>query len=70
MTRGTVVAIRVLRCLSPACGSVTRTAEISLGLSEKAYARDRSEARGTPGYETDDSIVLEDAGHGLAVIRL
>lgn len=66
--RGAVVAIRVFRCSG--CQRVVRTLEISLGESAKAYARDRSDARGTAGYEADDSVVVEDLTHGLAVVRL
>lgn len=65
---GAVVAIRVFRCTT--CGECTRTFEISLGKTEKAYTRDRSEARGTNGYESDDSVLIEDLTHRLAVIRV
>lgn len=66
--RGVVVAVRVFRCSN--CQRICKTLEISLGESAKAYARDRSDARGTVGYESDDSVVVEDLTHGLAVVRL
>lgn len=65
-----VIALRVFRCLAPLCGQEAATVEISIGKTTKGYVRDRSEARGTAGYESDDAVVLEDLARRLAFAAL